>query len=67
LSRIPLWDWGFGGTLIDGTGTAVGGIVAGAMMGAFDVFIVVLAVKLFRRRRRHRRETEELLTAPWTR
>lgn len=65
--REPLWNWGFGNSLIDGTGTAVGLIVAGSMMGAFDVLIAVFAVKLIRRRRLHRREAEELLTAPWAR
>lgn len=65
--REPLWNWGFGNTLIDGTGTAVGLIMAGTLTGAFSVLIVVFAVRLIRRRLRHRRETRELVMSPWTR
>ncbi|MBO0804304.1 MAG: hypothetical protein J2P25_14670 [Nocardiopsaceae bacterium] len=65
--REPLWNWGFGNTLIDGTDSAVGEIMAGTMGGAFSVLIAIFAVKLLRRSLWHRRETRKLMMSRWTR
>jgi hypothetical protein len=52
--REPLWNWGFGSQMIDGDGTAIVTIVAGAAFNVFGVFILIHLVKLARRWLRHR-------------
>jgi hypothetical protein len=58
----PLWNWGFGNMLIDGTGTAAGMITAGVLMDTFSVFIVLFGVKAVRRWLGHRRAARQLAT-----
>jgi hypothetical protein len=59
----PLWNFGFGNMLIDGTGTAAGMIAAGVLLDTFSVFIVLFAVKLVRRWLGRRRESRQLATS----
>jgi hypothetical protein len=53
--RAPLMDWGFGSTLIDGDGTAIGYIFAGVLLDGGAVFVLFAAYKLGRNWLRHRR------------
>jgi hypothetical protein len=54
--RAPLMDWGFGSTLIDGDGTAIGYILAGVLLDGGAVLVLFAAYKLLRNWLRHRRQ-----------
>jgi hypothetical protein len=54
--REPLWDLGFGSQLIDGTGTAVGLIIAGVLCDGFAVLVLAHVVKLTRRWLQHHQQ-----------
>ena len=54
--RAPLMNWGFGNTLIDGDGTAIGYIFAGVLLDGGAVLVLFAAYKLLRNWLRHRRQ-----------
>jgi hypothetical protein len=58
--REPLWDWGFGSRMIDGDGTAIVTIIAGAAFNVFGVFILIHLIKLARRWLRHRQLGQQM-------
>lgn len=55
--REPLLDWGFGSSLITGTGGAAGSIFAGVLFDGASVLVLFFAYKGLRNRARHRRMT----------
>ena len=54
--RAPLMNWGFGNTLIDGDGTAIGYIFAGVLLDGAAALVLFAAYKLLRNWLRHRRQ-----------
>ncbi len=54
LVREPVWNWGFGSRLIDSDGSAIGYVIAGALLGGFSVLVLVHLFKLGSRWLRHR-------------
>ena len=54
--RAPLMNWGFGSTLIDGDGTAIGYIFAGVLLDGGSVLVLFAAYKLVGNWLRHRRQ-----------
>ena len=60
--RESVWNWGVGGSLIDGDGTAVGAIIVSLLLDAAAVAVVVLFVRMIRNWRRHRRDPVPGLT-----
>lgn len=54
--RAPLMDWGFGSTLIDGDGTAIGYIFAGVLLDGGAVLVLFAGYKLARNWLVHRRQ-----------
>ena len=54
--RAPLMNWGFGSTLIDGDGTAIGYLFAGVLLDGGAVLVLFAAYKLLRNWLRHRRQ-----------
>jgi hypothetical protein len=63
--REPLWNWGFGGQLIDGDGTAVTFIILGVLFVSFSALVLVHLVKLVRRWLRHRQQVRQLAGSDW--
>jgi hypothetical protein len=55
--RAPLMGWGFGSTLIDGDGTAIGYIFAGVLLDGGAVLVLFAAYKLSRNWLQHRRQS----------
>jgi hypothetical protein len=54
--RESVWNWGVGGSLIDGDGTAVAAIIVSLLLDAVAVAVVVLFVRMIRNWLRHRRQ-----------
>jgi hypothetical protein len=54
--RAPLMNWGFGSTLIDGDGTAIGYIFAGVLLDGAAALVAFAAYKLLRNWLRQRRQ-----------
>lgn len=52
--REPVWNWGFGGQLINGDGSAIAYIVLGVLLDGFAVLILFASYKTVRQWRRHR-------------
>lgn len=53
--REPVWNWGVGGSLIDGDGTAVGAILVSLLLDAAAVVVAVLFARMVRNWLLHRR------------
>lgn len=53
--RQPIMDWGFGGELIDGDGTAIGMVIAGVFFDGITVLVIFSGCMLTRNWLRHRR------------
>jgi hypothetical protein len=54
--REPVWNWGFGGQLINGDGSAIAYIVLGVLLDGFAVLILFAIYKAVRHWLRHRRQ-----------
>ncbi len=54
--RESVWNWGVGGSLIDGDGTAVAAIIVSLLLDAAAVAVVVLFARMIRNWRRHRQQ-----------
>jgi hypothetical protein len=52
--RESVWNWGAGGSLINGDGAAVAAIIVSLLLDAFAVVIVLLFVRMIRNWLRHR-------------
>ncbi len=52
--RKPVWNWGFGGQLINGDGSAIAYIGLGVLLDGFAVLILFASYKTVRQWRRHR-------------
>jgi hypothetical protein len=53
--RESVWNWGVGGSLIDGDGTAVAAIILSLLLDAAAVAVLVLFARMIRNWLRHRR------------
>jgi hypothetical protein len=54
--REPVWNWGFGGQLINGDGSAIAYIVLGVLLDGFAVLILFAIYKAVRHWLRHRQQ-----------
>ena len=54
--REPVWNWGFGGQLINGDGSAIAYIVLGVLLDGFAVLILFASYKAVRHWLRHRQQ-----------
>jgi hypothetical protein len=54
--RESVWNWGAGGSMIDGDGSAVAAIIGSLLLDAAAVTVVVLFARMVRNWLRHRRQ-----------
>jgi hypothetical protein len=54
--REPIWNWGFGGQLINGDGTAIAYLILGVLLDGFAVLILFALYKAVRQWLRHRQQ-----------